>query len=1382
VASVREFSIVNIAEICKVNGQRRGSGFAVSRNLVLTAFHCIGNRHTGEIKRARVLVRFGTEQPIAADVIGGDRLADFALLSLVDPLPPQVRPLRVTVDSFHQEPFHCEGHVTGIAGLETATIDGHVMDPWAKLQGSRALQLHCNQSAAQFPLRGFSGAAVLVGPPESPLAIGIVRWNPTSAANPTVGLGGLLYACPIRLVLERRPDLSQYVNYRPPQNEAFSLTVPAVESHPDGLRRFFYGARRGDLQGRKADIEKLDAFLADDRAFLWWAITGPAGLGKSRLAFDFCLRHPIGGLHEDGGWRAGFLRDYDAANFLTWRPNRHTLIVADHVTGRSQELGQIARRLYRRRAEVPFRVRLLLLERDAKAAWLEEFEGSGADYSDTIDARYRPPYTLAPLSDTELWEIIRSWATVPAKLPDRASALEKLRDIDPQRRPLFAALFADALVADDASETPDLQGLLRDVLKREQDVYWTPGDVTPADRELLALATLSGGINYHQPLPAALQDKLRLLSPQRYRFMSGKQVDGRLVPLEPDIIGELFLLDHVRDFQHLDLNAQQMRSLAWAISPIGTGGFLERAVQDFPDHPSLSILQLAPDGDAETRRVWAITAANMLAFFGLRARRSRMEKTTNEDPLNHAHALYDELANLARAHPGEAVLRGEQARAVANLISIDAESAGINELNRRNDELVRLTKDPWLLAQGTANLISAHARARDLRRAKALYRKLERQVRRYRGGDLSSLKYTQARSVLMLVAGYALRNDPGEAGSFYDQLRRLAADHPRESRFRDAQAEAGSFLIECYASLRDHAQVRVLYDELSGLVRDHGDEPSLRFEQVHTAARLVKLLAGADPKRAREWYEELARTVERYGDDRSLAKWQGYALLDMARRAATQSKFEEAQATFDRFAALVDGREDDPELREQLASAAETLSNGYAEAGLLEEARVFYQEVVRRAQRFPDEPALRQQQRFAARELARAYAEADQRSEARAVLEDLAALTSANSGDTFPQEEVASAACHLIYSHLRAGEFQEAQTLYYRIARLAASHPSPWLQRRRIEAAVALMLGHEGEGHFEEAKLVWNEMTDMVQADQDNWFIRHEQAKAASAAMRDQCDLETRPRAQYWYDELTNAARRAPDDPYMRRIQGEAAANLLLAYGSAGQFDEAETLYDEIAGMVFAHADEKELLSPQAASALNLIASYVSADRYDKAQTHYDAMAELSKSHPDESELRADQAKAALNLVIAFCGPDQLEAARRWYDELADVVSAAGREDREELCELQAYGAGMLLAENGRAGRWTEARRLYRTLRRLSRVSSQSTVQEFKAQAAAFLTTHKQTVWADRLVDWTWSVWRRTPWGARAARIPSRFGRTGGRRPRHLRRTSDTETISADPN
>jgi hypothetical protein len=1351
---------MSMAEICKVNGQRRGSGFAVSRNLVLTAFHCIGNRHTEDIVRPRVLVRFGTEQPIAADVILGDGTADFALLGLVDPLPPQIRPLRLTVDSFHREPFHCEGHVTGVAGLETATIDGHVIDPWAKLQGSRALELDCDQSKAKFPLRGFSGAAVLVGPPESRLTIGIVRWNPTSAADPTVGLGGLLYACPIRLVLERRPDLSQYVDYRSPQNEAFSLTVPAVEPDPDGLRRFFYGARRCDLQGRKADIEKLDTFLADNRAFLWWAITGAAGLGKSRLAFDFCLKHPTADLHAEGAWRAGFLRDYGAADFLTWRPNRHTLLVADYVTGRSRELGQIARRLYRRRGDFPFQVRLLLLERDAKAAWLEEFEGFGADYSDTVDARYGPPHALAPLSDAELWEIIRAWATLPTKLPSRASALEKLHAIDPQRRPLFAALFADALVADDASETPDVQGLLRDVLKRERDARWTPAGVTPADRELLALATLSGGINYHhhQPLPVAAEDKLKLLSPQRYRLMSGKEVDGRLVPLEPDIIGELFLLDHVWDFQHLDLNAQRMRSLAWAISPIGTGGFLQRAVQDFPDHPSLPILQLAPDGDAETRRVWAITAANTLAFFGLRGRRSSMEKTTNEDPLNHAHSLYEELANLARAHPGEAVLRGEQARAVANLMSIDAGSAGINELKTRNDELVRLTKDPSLLAQGTANLISAHARERDLHRAKALYRKLERQVRRYRGDDLSSLRYTQARCVLMLVAGYSLRNDPGEAGSFYDQLRRLAADHPRESRFRDAQAEAGSFLIECYASLRDHAQVLVLYDELSGLAREHGDEPSLRFEQVHTAARLVKLLAGADPKRAREWYEELARTVERYGDDRSLAKWQGYALQDVARWAATQSKFEEARATFDRFAALVDGREDDPELREQLGSAANTLSNGYAEAGLLEEARVFYQEIVRRAQHFPDEPALRQQQRLAARELARAYAEADQRSEARAVLEDLAALTSANSGDTFPQEEVGSAACHLIYSHLREGEFHEARALYDRIAHLAALQPSRWLQRRRIEAAVELMLGHEGEGHFDEAKVMWDEMTAMVQADQDNWFIRHEQAKAASAAMRDHCDLETRSRAQYWYDELTDAVRRAPDDPHMRKIQGKAAANLLLAYSSAGQLDEAETLYEEIAGMVLAH-DEKELLRPQAASALNLIASYVGADQYDKAQACYDAMAALTKSHPDESELRVDQAKAALSLVILFCGPDQLEAARRWYDELAELVSAAGQEVREELCQLQAHGAGVLLAENGRAGRWTEARRLYRTLGRLSRVSSQSTVQELKAQAAAFLTTHKQMVFADRLVDWMWSVWQRTPWGrARRGYPPASAG------------------------
>jgi hypothetical protein len=156
--------------------------------------------------------------------------------------------------------------------------------------------------------------------------------------------------------------------------------------------------------------------------------------------------------------------------------------------------------------------------------------------------------------------------------------------------------------------------------------------------------------------------------------------------------------------------------------------------------------------------------------------------------------------------------------------------------------------------------------------------------------------------------------------------------------------------------------------------------------------------------------------------------------------------------------------------------------------------------------------------------------------------------------------------------------------------------------------------------------------------------------------------------------------------------------------------------------------------------------------------------------------------KPAFNFMIAFCGPDQLEAAKRRYDELAEVASAADQRHREEFDELQTLGACRLLQEYGKAARWTEARRLYRSVGRLSRTSSQSKPRAFKARAAAFLNTHKQMALMDRFVDWAWGVWRSTPWGAGAAQRTARFGVTGGRRRRHLRSpTSDAERKSAAP-
>ena len=87
--------------------------------------------------------------------------------------------------------------------------------------------------------------------------------------------------------------------------------------------RFVYGARAAPFIGRDSEIEELEAFLQSDASFQWWLLLGPGGQGKSRLALELCL-------NQRESWYAGFLRD-DKFDWLTWKPDKPTLIVADYA-------------------------------------------------------------------------------------------------------------------------------------------------------------------------------------------------------------------------------------------------------------------------------------------------------------------------------------------------------------------------------------------------------------------------------------------------------------------------------------------------------------------------------------------------------------------------------------------------------------------------------------------------------------------------------------------------------------------------------------------------------------------------------------------------------------------------------------------------------------------------------------------------------------------------------------------------------------------------------------------------------------------------------------------------------------------------------------------
>ena len=215
----------------------RGTAFAVSGRLGLTAFHCVGDRNSRQILLSRIYLVFPRRLALEAEYLKGDADADFALVKFVEPLPTDFPCLRLVVDTFREERFHAPGYpatITATGPLDFFTVTGKVTEPFGSIQGVSAIQLYSRESAADLSLHGLSGAPVLISDPLG--AVGIVRWNPPRSDDEAHAAGGTLFACPIRSVLALCPELDQYVLSRslngPPVIS--DILMPRIIGAPDG--------------------------------------------------------------------------------------------------------------------------------------------------------------------------------------------------------------------------------------------------------------------------------------------------------------------------------------------------------------------------------------------------------------------------------------------------------------------------------------------------------------------------------------------------------------------------------------------------------------------------------------------------------------------------------------------------------------------------------------------------------------------------------------------------------------------------------------------------------------------------------------------------------------------------------------------------------------------------------------------------------------------------------------------------------------------------------------------------------------------------------------------------------------------------------------------
>lgn len=382
-----------------------------------------------------------------------------------------------------------------------------------------------------------------------------------------------------------------------------------IQVSDDDLLKYHYAQRAIPLYGRSSEIEKLMSFVEATHNFSWWALTGQAGSGKSRLALELLYKLPV-------SWFGFFLNDgFTQADRDQFIPFCNTLIIIDYISGRERKVSEAMQNLMKLFEKTNYKLRILLLERENSkkdGSWYAKLMQrlTRTDSQTMSVSLYNQEFlNLGDLSNDDVLNFI-SCVCQSKGLDADAQRDRKLMELYGRKyehlrfRPLFLQLFIEAWVNNDRGmpRYDSFSDILKQILQKEQEKWLAAVDnnqnVCNAFIHLLLRANISGKLNVDDLPDYYKPDGEMVKKYVASRTFPGKQrheqrnslinqvcqdinMDNEFIaPLFPDVLKEYMFCFYMEEDRLNDVMNEIWRHAASSFSV-----FIARCLMDFPEEP-----------------------------------------------------------------------------------------------------------------------------------------------------------------------------------------------------------------------------------------------------------------------------------------------------------------------------------------------------------------------------------------------------------------------------------------------------------------------------------------------------------------------------------------------------------------------------------------------------------------------------------------------------------------------------------------------------------------------------------------------------------------------------------------------------------------------------